>query len=359
MHNAFVDDKSPAEDELDALRRRAYGPDADIGADPRAQARLADLERQHATRASDAPAVARTAPPIGRATEVDPPPTGDRAHDASAASDAGDGAESWIAAKPAAATPSASAPTRMRRALPWVIAAGAGMVAIALGAMYVDAVTEPDAVTTPLPLLSEHKDGTLDPGKYVVDNFGAPSSATMAPVLQVPDGYFTTDGSGVMASPYQVVALWDIESVYTHPCDPGGYPKAVGPSVADLANALAAQPMRDGTDPVAVTIGGYDGLYVELSTPVDISTCREGFDDLGARFNYFYSWPGRQDHATGWMDLIWIVDVQGQRITFDAAYDEAATTEEQVDELKEIVTTATFTQREGGWGAPVASRNTV
>ena len=351
-----MDDKTRAEAELAASRRRAYGPDADISADPRAQARLAELERQHATREYDAPAVARRAPPIGRAREVDPPPTVDTGHGA-AASDAGDGAKSRNAATPAAATPSASAPAGMRRALPWVIAAGAGVVAIALGAMNVDTVTEP-LPTEPLPLLSEHTaGGNLDPGKYVVDNFGAPSSATMAPVLQVPDGYFTMDGSGVMDSQYQVVWLWNIEHVYTHPCDPGGYLKAVGPSVADLANALAAQPMREATDPVPVTIGGYDGLYVELSTPDDLSTCREGLDNLGDSYNYFYSWPGRQDHTTGIMDLLWIVDVQGQRITFGVYYHPAAITEEQLDELKEIVTTATFAQREGGWGAPVASRN--
>ena len=57
------------------------------------------------------------------------------------------------------------------------------------------------------------------------------------------------------------------------------------------------------------------------------------------------------------MDLVWIVDVEGQRITFDMWYHRESTTQEQVDELKEIVTTATFAQREGAWGAPVASWN--
>ena len=160
----------------------------------------------------------------------------------------------------------------MRRALPWVIAAGAVVVAIALGAMYVDAVTEPlvtePRVTEPLPLLSEHANGvTLDPGKYVVDDYGAPSSATMAPVLQVPDGYFALDGSGIMASWYQVMWLFRIDSVYTHPCDPGGYLKDVGPSVADLANALAAQPMRDGTDPSPSRSAGTTGCTSSSPRP--------------------------------------------------------------------------------------------
>jgi hypothetical protein len=158
VHNGLVDAKSPAEDELAALRRRAYGPDADIGADPRAQARLADLERQHTTREYDASAVA----PIGRVTEVDDPPTVDTAHGASAAPDAGDGAEEGIAATPAEPAPSASAPGRMRRALPWVIAAGAAVVATAFGAMYFDAVTEP-LVEAQLVALDEPLPGNVPP----------------------------------------------------------------------------------------------------------------------------------------------------------------------------------------------------
>jgi len=54
-------------DELGRLRRRAYGPDPDIADDPRALARLAELEealRRRATAA--APVVAALAPPPRR-----------------------------------------------------------------------------------------------------------------------------------------------------------------------------------------------------------------------------------------------------------------------------------------------------
>ena len=150
MHYGLVDPTSPPEDELAALRRRAYGPDADIGADPRAQARLADLEHQLSTREHGASAVARTRPPIGQATEVDDPATVATAHGASATPDAGDEAETGISATPAESAPSAKAPGRRRRTLPWMIATGAAVVATALGAMYVYAANEPDAVTEPL-----------------------------------------------------------------------------------------------------------------------------------------------------------------------------------------------------------------
>ena len=165
MHNGLMDATSPVEDELAALRRRAYGPNADITGDPRAQARLEHLERQQATREYEASAAARTAFSIGSVTVVAKPPTINPADGASAAPNVGDGAKDSVnggAEKESETTPveselSASPPGRMRRALPWMIAAGAGVVATAFGAMNVSAVTEPlveaqlVALDTPVP----------------------------------------------------------------------------------------------------------------------------------------------------------------------------------------------------------------
>ena len=155
-------------------------------------------------------------------------------------------------------------------------------------------------------------------------------------------GYTSIDGgAGVMADweDYRFMWLQNIRSVYAHPCDVD--PAPVGPSVADLANALVAQTLRDGTDPVPVTVGGYDGLYVEISVPedFDLSTCRDGYF-------YFYFWPGRGEKSPGQVDLLWILDVEGQRMTFDLSYSPRSDPEE-VEELKEIVMTATFMPRDG------------
>ena len=191
-----------------------------------------------------------------------------------------------------------------------------------------------------VPLLEEQPDGgQIAPGRYVLNPFDSDPSAPVAPVLEVPEGFSSIGGAGVVdwGAGYRLVGLWDIDAVFTHPCDVSGSPERVGPSVADLAGALAAQPMREATEPVPVTIGGYEGLYLELSTPDDISNCPGG---------YFRSWPGREDNAAGVKYLLWIVDVEGQRITFDLSYTPGATPE-QVDELREIVTTATFIRREG------------
>ena len=187
-------------------------------------------------------------------------------------------------------------------------------------------------------LLSDQQgDSPLEPGPYAVSVADAPS-APVLPVLTVPKGYSAIeDGIGVIAGEKdeRFVWVWNIELVNTHPCDAGGYAAAVGPSAADLANALASQPLRNGTEPVPVSIGSYNGFYVEVSVPddIDIDKCGGG---------QFRSWPGRaQQDGAGQVDMLWILDVDGQRITFDASYATSASPAE-VEELKNMVTTATF-----------------
>ena len=181
----------------------------------------------------------------------------------------------------------------------------------------------------------------LDPGPYVfpvIDSDGWPS---MLPVVSVPPGYAATDdAAGVTVGDDDVDAdarqlrIWSIDSIYSHPCDTSRTTLTVGPTAADLADALAAQPMRDGTDPVPVTIDGHDGYYVELSVPddIDIATCPAA---------KFFSWPGRWQQAPGQVDMLWIVDVDGQRLVFDA-WTLPGVDPQQTTQLQNMVTTATF-----------------
>jgi hypothetical protein len=199
--------------------------------------------------------------------------------------------------------------------------------------------TADEATAVPL---ADQLAGPLDPGRYVVGVASDGPDAPVRPVLSVPEGYEAIGGGvGVGADDLErYLWVWDVSSVFTHPCDASAEP--VGPSVADLAEALVAQQLRDGTEPVPVTVGGHDGLYVELAVPdeVDAGDCPGGVFNL---------WPGRLQHVQeilGQVDMVWIVDVDGQRLVFDAAYDPEASPE-NVAELEEMVTTATFVPAEG------------
>lgn len=223
-----------------------------------------------------------------------------------------------------------------------VAAAAVGCTTGSSGATAGD--TSPSSTADPgdaVPLEELPTDAPLDPGRYVVSVVDA-DSAPLLPVLSVREGYLNLDGGvGVHADELaRYLWVWEVESVYAHPCDASAEP--VGPSVADLAKALAAQQLRASNDPVPVTVGGYDGLYVELTVPahVDANDCPGGVFGL---------WPGRlqrYQEIVGQVDMVWIIDVDGQRLVFDAAHDPNASPD-KVAELEKMVTTATFAPAEG------------
>jgi hypothetical protein len=190
-------------------------------------------------------------------------------------------------------------------------------------------------------LADQPEQSPLEPGRYVMSMPDAPSTP-MLPVITVPEGYsHSDDGQGVYTSDPGPDGYgpgldeWNIEEVYTHPCAPDGHPEPVGPEVTDLADALVAQPLRNASTPTPVTVGGYGGVYLELSVPddIDISSCP------GGRFN---SWPGRWQQGPGQKTMMWILDVEGQRLELEARHGPSATPDE-IRELTDIVSGITFT----------------
>ena len=135
------------------------------------------------------------------------------------------------------------------------------------------------------------------------------------------------------------LAFWEVQSVFNNPCKAGKHGVDPGPTVADLARALSAQPLRAGSNPVPVTVAGYHGLYVETSVPahIDFGTCQDG---------YFDSWistggGGRYQQGPGQRDSLWILDVGGYRLVIDGEHMPGAT-QAQIDEITGMVKTLTF-----------------
>lgn len=193
------------------------------------------------------------------------------------------------------------------------LAAAGVAVAALLGLNYLvgPSIGGPDATSTPTPISpSLPPAGRIDPGTYTLAGEGLNATLT------VPAGWSPLGQRGVTKGAGQtfvVVTFWpfptDFDRVYADPCrwktsiiDP-----PVGPTVDDLANALADQAMRGDAVPVDVTIDGHDGKYLEMSVPTDIdfaADCDDGF---------FYSWGGRFHQGPGQVDGVYILDVDGQR----------------------------------------------
>ena len=165
------------------------------------------------------------------------------------------------------------------------------------------------ATATSTPTTPPVAAGIDGPGTYRL--VGAEVNGT----ITVPAGWENIEGWGVAkgeGDAFMAVVIWpndeEVAQVYADPCDWSSnfVDPPVGPTVEELANALAAQPQRGDAVPTDVTIDGYDGKLVEMSVPFDIdfADCDEG---------KFSSWAGRFHQGPGQVDVVHILDVDGER----------------------------------------------
>ena len=111
---------------------------------------------------------------------------------------------------------------------------------------------------------------SLGPGQVALRFSGG--SDTPPVVVNTEREYRPYGGFALLAGgghQFRGLGLWNAVDVATNPCrnrewhDPG-------PSVSDLAEALAEQPLREATDPVAASVGGYQGLRITLTVPAGL-----------------------------------------------------------------------------------------
>ena len=153
--------------------------------------------------------------------------------------------------------------------------------------------------------------------------------------MSVPDGWQGLAGFAVVKNDVSL-GFWIVDNLYIDPCHAslGLLDPPPGPTVHDLATALALQPHRNGTDPTPIEVDGYAGESVTIEVPVDADL--EACDD-----NEFGSWSsevhGARGHATpGERDEIRIVDVDGVRLVIDASTFPDSS-ESDVAELRSVI----------------------
>jgi len=124
-----------------------------------------------------------------------------------------------------------------------------------------------------------------------------------------------------------------------------------GPTVDDLVNALTTQRFRHATEPTDVTLGGYQGRSLEWSVPNDwVVTGDAEFEGCDAEppngLRTFVSWLGngegqRFQQVAGQVDMLWVLDVDRQRLLVDATYS-PNTTDADRAELMSVVESLRF-----------------
>jgi len=170
-----------------------------------------------------------------------------------------------------------------------------------------------------------HPQGELEPGSYVLENFEPIRITFTIPAgwskFHYPAGAWARDVG---------LGFETVDNVYIDPCrsDLGMHDPPIGPTVDDLAAALASVPGWDATTPVDVTVAGYAGKQIELTAPGAWDECFAGESRLYGINNgtdYTLALDPREHLRLS------ILDVGGTRLVVSASYTEAATTADRAE----------------------------
>jgi hypothetical protein len=211
-----------------------------------------------------------------------------------------------------------------------------------------------DADSTPAPRSAQSpkalpiENVPLEAGTYVAQPFAelvnpeADAEARAINVtLTVPDGWRSFGGGAVL--PVEAnssegpdgmsLGFGQVHGLYSDPCEAiGATPDiAVGPTVDDLARALAEQAAYEATSPTDVTLGGHSGKRMDLLLP------SEGEYEACITHRRFHPWDGSiyaQGLGNRWH--LWILDVDGVRMVVQTQDFEATPAQDQA-ELQAIV----------------------
>ena len=181
------------------------------------------------------------------------------------------------------------------------------------------------------------QDGPLAAGTY------ATNSAFPIPItVTVPDGWkglVTTaptvailQADGDAGEAY--LGFWIVETGHGDPCNFGVRPDRVGPTVRDLAEALAGADGFDAAGPTAVNVDGIAGEFVEISGPNDPCSDPELWLTPDGSCRCMGSAVER--------NRLWILEADGKRLVVDAldiptSDGVSGTSASDLEELQEII----------------------
>ena len=175
-------------------------------------------------------------------------------------------------------------------------------------------ISAPPTTLSPAPSAAVLRFGPLTAGTYATQ-----AAFPVRITLALPGGWAGLATSGATVSIIQsdaevdsaFLGFWIVETAHRDPCGMGGVVDSpVGPTVEDLAAALAGAPGFDATEPTAVSVGGVDGQYLELTGPLAGCMEPELFRTPDGSCRCMESRVER--------NRLWIFDVDGRRLVIDA-----------------------------------------
>jgi hypothetical protein len=219
---------------------------------------------------------------------------------------------------------------------------------VASGAGVASLTPPPSLSPSPSQSTAEVPIGSIPPGTYVISDGCCVGTKPL--YLTVPAGWETFDPAFVSKHPSLedgfglIVEAWRVGNVYADPCHRAGsgLKPAVGPTVDDLATALAKENGPNASAITDVTLGGYPARKIVLTVPkgLDLATCQDKS----------YSWWSHPDEPGGWgpriffkprVDTVYILDVEGTRQVVNAGNLPNTTAADRA-ELEQVVASIRF-----------------
>lgn len=190
----------------------------------------------------------------------------------------------------------------------------------------------------------------IEPGAYFIDPDLDPSTSLRV-VYEVPAQGWSMwiGGTKFNGAGHVGVSITTVVNLVRDGCQSSWADPPVGPSVDDLAAALAAlAPFEVTSPPTDVTIYGYRGKHLEWTVP-DLPVTGEGDDTIfiGCVDGDLKSWVAPFDTSEpgdafygytgpGYREEFWILDVEGTRLMI-AAGQSAGSPAEDLSELRAIL----------------------
>jgi hypothetical protein len=217
-----------------------------------------------------------------------------------------------------------------------IAVAGIGLyVSQPSGAGGLGGVDPPAATPSPTPEPEALPDGTLEPGRYAIDE-----PFPLRITFNVPDGWSGVPGHSKAAAVWKptaevpdystMVGFWIVDWVPADPCGLTGTSSSAT-TVDDLATVIAGWPGFDVTAPTAVTLGGYEGQSLEFTVPDDTEHC------LGGDLDMWRSGGTTRGANNGDLSQLWILDVDGTRLVIELVESPEQTSDQDRAEQREIL----------------------
>jgi hypothetical protein len=168
----------------------------------------------------------------------------------------------------------------------------------------------PSPTPSPTQAPSKLTGGAVEPGRYFYEVDGFRYTFT------IPESGWTFDpaaGGVYQGEDSELAIFWpggDMTDLYRRACVSSGTEFDPGPSVEDLANALASLEDFEVTAPADVTVSGYEGKRVAVTVPMDVNVNSPACHGENYRLS-----PGRWYQAPGQTDDMRILDLDGERQT--------------------------------------------